>query len=114
MSKSIVSEFLMNVTNKNIIVNHKQRIELFISKFEQVVAENKKLKEDVLKQNEQLGNYKQIIKTKEDKIKELEQKIDELQLAGAFSSSSADVKEARQNISRLVREIDKCIALLND
>ena len=48
------------------------------------------------------------------KIKELEQKIDKLQLAGAFEASAADVKEARQNIGRLVREIDKCISLLND
>ncbi len=104
----------MNTANSNIIARHKQRIELFISKFEQISAENKALKEEVLKQGEQLANYKQSIKNKEDKIKELEQKIDELQIAGAFSASSADVKEARQNISRLVREIDKCISLLND
>ena len=49
-----------------------------------------------------------------EKIKELEQKIDRLQVAGAFEASAADVKEARQNIARLVREIDKCITLLND
>ncbi len=104
----------MNTANSNIIAKHKQKIQLFISRFEQMMAENQKLKEEVLRQSEQLSNYKQNIKVKEDKIKELEQKIDELQIAGAFSASSADVKEARQNISRLVREIDKCIALLND
>ncbi len=104
----------MNIFNSSIIAKHKERIELFISKFEQVSAENRRLREQVEVQNEQLGRYKENIKIKEEKIKELEQKIDQLQVAGAFSSSSADVKEARQNISRLVREIDKCIALLND
>ncbi len=104
----------MNIFNSSVIAKHKERIELFISKFEQVSTENKKLREQVEMLDAQLGRYKETIKIKEEKIRELEQKIDQLQVAGAFSSSSADVKEARQNISRLVREIDKCIALLND
>ena len=49
-----------------------------------------------------------------DKEKELEKKVNNLQLVEAFKSSSADVKEAKQKIARLVKEIDKCIALLND
>ncbi len=48
-----------------------------------------------------------------EKIKELEQKYDKLKLAKALASESEDVHDARIKVNRMVREIDKCIALLN-
>jgi len=47
-------------------------------------------------------------------IKELENKVNKLQLVEAFRTSSQDVKEAKQKIGKMVKEIDKCIAMLND
>ena len=41
-------------------------------------------------------------------------KEDQLQLTNAFEASSEDVKEAKQKIGRLGKEIDKCISMLND
>jgi hypothetical protein len=32
----------------------------------------------------------------------------------AFKASSADVKDAKRKIGKIVKEIDKCISLLND
>lgn len=46
-------------------------------------------------------------------LKELEEKNKKLQLAGAFKVSSADTNDAKLKIGRIVKEIDKCIALLN-
>ncbi|MDR3185167.1 MAG: hypothetical protein LBT49_07170 [Prevotellaceae bacterium] len=46
-------------------------------------------------------------------IKDLEEKNKKLQLAEAFKSSSADTDDAKLKIGRIVKEIDKCIALLN-
>ena len=37
-----------------------------------------------------------------------------MQLGDAFKASSEDVKEAKKKIARIVREIDKCISMLND
>jgi uncharacterized membrane protein len=48
-----------------------------------------------------------------EQIKELETKNKKLQLAEAFKGSSADTDDAKLKIGRIVREIDKCIALLN-
>lgn len=84
-----------------------KKIELLISKYEQVRAENATLSSKLAKCREEL-------ETSNNKIKTLEQKIDNLQLIEAFRTSKGDVKEAKHNISKLVREIDKCIALLND
>ena len=94
--------------NYQIVINGlKQKIEVIISRYEQVIAENEKLCTE-------LDNCKYELETKISKEKELEKKVNNLQLVEAFKSSSADVKEAKQKIARLVKEIDKCIALLND
>jgi cell fate (sporulation/competence/biofilm development) regulator YmcA (YheA/YmcA/DUF963 family) len=84
-----------------------KNIKYIISKYESEHAEkiDLKTKLNICKDNLEKSN---------NKIKELEQRIDNLQLIEAFKTSSADVKEAKQNIGKLIREIDKCISLLND
>lgn len=84
-----------------------KKIELLISKYEQVRAEKTDL-------SLKLAQCKEELENSNNKIKELEQKIDNLQLIEAFKASKSDVREAKHNIGKLIREIDKCIALLND
>ncbi len=91
-----------------IVINSlKKKIEVIISKYEIILSENMIL-------SERLDKCKQNLDISNNKVKELEQKIDNLQLIEAFKSSTGDVKEAKHNIGKLVKEIDKCIALLND
>lgn len=97
----------MEESYEKIISRLKKRIEYIISKFEIVNAENKEL-------TSQLQSCKQQLDISNNKIKDLEQRLDKLQLMEAFKTSAGDVKEAKQNIGKIVREIDKCIALLND
>lgn len=97
----------MSKDYQSVINNLKSKIELLISKYEQVVSDNKKLVEDLNICNDALNNNT-------NNVKELETRISNLQLAEAFKSSSADVKEAKQKIGKIVKEIDRCIALLND
>ena len=66
--------------------------------------------EQLKKKNEDLNNK---IQQKEVLIKELEQQNKKLKLAKSFLAESEDVHDAKIKINRLVREIDKCIALLN-
>jgi archaellum component FlaC len=97
----------MSTEYQTIIDGLKSKIEIIISKYEQVAAENRKLSQELgicIAEQEQNIN----------KIKELEEKVNKLQLAEAFKSSSQDVKEAKHKIGKIVKEIDKCIALLND
>ena len=84
-----------------------KKIELLISKYEQVRAEKNEL-------SLKLAQCKEELEISNNKIKDLEQKIDNLQLIEAFIASKGDVNEDKLNISKLVREIDKCIAILND
>ncbi|MDD4639250.1 MAG: hypothetical protein PHT63_05790, partial [Bacteroidales bacterium] len=85
----------------------KMKIELLISKYEQVVSENQRLLSE-------LTDCRAVLDKSINNIKDLEEKVNRLQIAEAFRSSSGDAREAKQRIGRIVKEIDKCIALLND
>ncbi len=63
---------------------------------------------------------KETIRLKEKKIAELEQKnrevqanYDTLKMAKLIEVSGEDVAASRSRLSKLIREVDKCIALLN-
>jgi predicted nuclease with TOPRIM domain len=71
------------------------------------LSENESLKGELERCRTELEN-------KGDRIKELEKKVELMQLGDAFKASSEDVKEAKRKIGRIVREIDKCISMLND
>ncbi len=45
---------------------------------------------------------------------ELDKRYNDLKTATAISLDGSDVKETKQRLTRLVREVDKCIALLNE
>ena len=104
----------MNESYKIALETHKRKLELLISRYENLKARNRDLEQALGKKDAEIEDCRAKLNNSNNKIKELEQKIDKLQLAGAFEASAADVKEARQNIGRLVREIDKCISLLDD
>lgn len=46
--------------------------------------------------------------------RELEQDYKNIKSATAISLKGSDVRETRARLSKLVREVDKCIALLNE
>ncbi len=69
-------------------------------------AENKDLKSG----NEALKNQ---LYEREARIKELEVKYERIKLSGALLGDGENGVEARKKITDLVREIDRCVALLN-
>ncbi len=83
----------------------RQRIQQLISAYETERQERKRLEielEKSLTQN----------KACKEQITELERTIDNLKLADAFKSGNTDNTEARKKIDRLIKEIDKCITLM--
>jgi|OpeIllAssembly_1097287.scaffolds.fasta_scaffold33358_3 hypothetical protein len=49
----------------------------------------------------------------EQKLKDLVNKYNKLKLAKIFIASSNDMHDAKLKVNRMMREIDRCIALLN-
>ena len=74
---------------------------------------------DVLKREN--AELKQLLDAKEEECrtlmaeyKQLEQNYTDLKSATTISLNGSDVKETKLRLSKLVREVDKCIALLNE
>lgn len=71
--------------------------------------ESEKQRADALEQ--QLAQSMEQSKAYTEQITELNQQIDSLKLASAFTASG-DNRAAKDQVSKLIREIDKCIKLL--
>ena len=65
---------------------------------------------DIKNDNEALAT---LLQERENKIKELEIKYERSKLSGALLGEGENASEAKIKINELVREIDKCVALLN-
>jgi len=81
----------------------KQKITQLIAAYESEAAQCKRLRSELEKSESQNNAYRQ-------QIIELERQIDNQKLAGAFLNG--DTSESKKKIDRLIREIDKCIALM--
>jgi predicted nuclease with TOPRIM domain len=83
------------------------RVEKIMGLYQEVKKEN----EALLKQNDEL---KVKVDKKEKHLFEIEKKHENMVMAKTIASSdSEDTAEMKLKINGLVREIDKCIALLN-
>ena len=85
----------------------KRRVIDLISKFEKLKGDNRQLRSE----NEKL-RYE--LKAETTKLDELEREYDRLKLSGAILGDGEHSQEAKKRINNLVREIDNCIALLNN
>jgi len=91
--------------------------------YEELIVLNRKLDELVSRYsdlNSELTDLKNgnealtaLLQEREDKIKELEIKYERVKLSGALLGEGENASEAKIKINELVREIDKCVALLN-
>ena len=83
----------------------KERIQQLISAYETEREQRIRLEAELARSETQNEAYRK-------QITELERTIDNLKLADAFKSGNADNTEARKKIDRLIKEIDKCITLM--
>ncbi|MAO71024.1 MAG: hypothetical protein CMD02_00765 [Flavobacteriales bacterium] len=92
---------------KEIVVNIERKVNKIIYLYNSL----KKEKDEILEEN---TNLKSEILKKDKNIKSLEEKIKLLRITRSVGTHDLEKdKESRQKINEYVREIDKCIALLN-
>jgi hypothetical protein len=96
----------MSVQKDNISSNIKQKIQLLVS----ALDKEKQKSEVLLSQNNDLTR---LLNEKEQTYIELKEHYDRLKFAKSLQSSNQEVHDAKIKVNRIVREIDKCIALLN-
>ena len=91
---------------KDIINNIEVKLGKFIAKHQQLSNEKLVLEQE----NSDLSDE---LKKQEDEISTLQDKIKLMNISKSVEVSNEEVKASRLKINEYVREIDKCIALLN-
>lgn len=84
------------------------------TKVEKIVHLYNKLEEEHFQLKEKNTQLTIIVAEQEKKIDQLEEINKNLKLARALSGKNENASDAKSKINELVREIDKCMALLNE
>lgn len=96
------------MSNIALTVKHLQsKVEKLVHLHKKLETEHVVLKEKHYEVNKKLSEQKNI-------INQLEEKNKILKLSKKLSETNEGASDARSKINELVREIDKCIALLNE
>lgn len=61
----------------------------------------------------QVNELEKLVAQKEAEVSQLKDQLSERNIAQAMVGSNAETNQAKQKIAELMREIDRCIALLN-
>ncbi len=93
---------------------NEQLIQRFKGNIAELIARYEALCQNSDEMAAKISEYEAAITEKDKTITELKERLDNLQLTLAFDGSSPDRAEAKRKVSHLMKEIDKCISLLND
>ncbi len=96
----------MSIEQAEILEGIKEKIQ----SVKEMLLEQKDLNRSLNEQNEALQKE---VQQRQSKINELEERNQKLSLVKGILAESENGDEARIKINKIVREIDKCIALLN-
>lgn len=103
----ICVNFCLYMTDENnkLLVDLEVRIKQMMLLCDSLRDENAALKTVIHTQQSQINE-------RAGELKQLKTKYDSLKTARTITAASVDVDTARQKLSRLVREVDRCINLL--
>jgi hypothetical protein len=88
-------------------------LHLFETHVRQLIIKHKDTLEHNKELNQALTEEKTRVQELEQRIATLEQKYANLKMAKMIEITTAENQAAQKRINKLIREIDKCIALLN-
>jgi len=96
----------MTDQEKNLLVDFKAKVK-------QIIAKNEALKQEKNQLYGKIGDLEKNISQIRQENSLLQKKYENLKLAKMLVASDDENKDAKNRIQKIVREIDKCIALLN-
>lgn len=90
-----------------------QALHTFETRVRQLILGYKALEQENRELKRRLADKGQAVEDATRQIEQLRTDYERLKTAQVLSISGDDVQEVKARISRLIREVDKCIALLN-
>ena len=97
----------MTEEDRKLISSFEGKLRHFMFLYDEIKQENADLKQLLIKKDEEIHQLEQ-------SRQELEARYTDLKMARTISLYDKDIKDTKQRLSSLVREVDKCIALLNE
>ena len=98
---------VMTEEDKKLLNAFEGKLRHLLFLYEEVKNENVSLKRLVQEKEQEIESVKR-------SLKELEDNYTNLKAARMISINDNELKDTKQRLARLVREVDKCIALLNE
>ena len=95
----------MTEDRDKLLVNLEVRVKQVLLLCDKLKQENAELKAGLILKDEEISSNTE-------KIDEMKQKYDSLKTARTITAASVDVDTAKLKLSKLMREVDKCIGLL--
>ena len=103
----LAKQGILTEEEKKLLSTFEARLRHLIYLHDELKRENAELKQLLEDEKAELEKVKA-------EYKALESNYTDLKTATAISLNGSDVKETKLRLSKLVREVDKCIALLNE
>ncbi len=97
----------MRLETKKAIEELKRKIAELVTRYEEAAYQRDSYLEELTRVKKEYINAKT-------KIAEQDKKIEHYELKGALTSGGKESKSAKARVNKLIKEIDKCISLLND
>ena len=96
----------MTEVDEIVVGNFESKLNRLMGAYTRLLAENKALREQVYQKSVELDKVRE-------QYNELTDSYSSLKLAKIISVNDSDIGDTQRRLSKLVREVDKCIALLN-
>ena len=90
--------------NEQTLVTFETRVRQMILRFQELKKENNDLRTSIA-QNEET------IKQLKDQVAQADQNYNALKMARMIEVSDGDLEKAKQRLSKLIRDVDKCICI---
>lgn len=97
----------MTDEDKKLLTAFEGKLRHFMYLYQELMKENASLKELLVEKEAELERV-------ENSRKELEVNYANLKAARIISINDKELRDTKQRLTKLVREVDKCIALLNE
>ena len=96
----------MTEDRTKLLVNLEVRIKQVLLFCDKLKQENNRLEEELVLKKEEMTRAQK-------ELSQMNKKYDSLKTVRTITAASVDVETAQTKLSELVREVDKCIGLLN-
>lgn len=93
--------------NENILTTFETRVHQLLLRFKELKEENTVLS-DMLHESEKA------VKDVEQKLAQQQQDYETLKMAKMIEITDGNLQDAKDRLSRLIRDVNKCIAILSD